>query len=318
MTYLLIIAGLILLTGGGDLLVRGSVAAARRLGVSPMIIGLTLVGFGTSTPELVTSLQAAFAGSPGVAVGNVVGSNIANILLILGLSALIYPIVCDRKAVAWDGGVAAVAAVALSAAAWTLGYDRWIGLIFLGALAAYLTTTWLRERRGGAPEEAALHAREADVVAQSGMGVVLSLAMALIGIALTILGARFLVTGAISVATELGVPDTVIGLTIVAVGTSLPELVTSLIAAIKKEGDIALGNILGSNIFNVFAILGLTALIKPMAAPADIAGFDTFVMLGATGLLLFFAFTGRRLSRWEGAAMMILYGGYIAMLATRL
>ncbi|WP_022699031.1 calcium/sodium antiporter [Euryhalocaulis caribicus] len=312
-----IIAGLVFLTVGGDALVRGSVATARRLGVSPMIIGLTLVGFGTSTPELVTSLQAAFAGSPGVAVGNVVGSNIANFLLILGVSALVFPVVCDRRALGWDGLIAAGAAIALTLAALTVGFDRWVGLAFVALLAGYLFATWLRERGGVAPEEADLHVREGGVVGEGAAPLWRSLLIAFAGIVITILGARFLVFGAIEVARGFSVPETVIGLTIVAVGTSLPELVTSLIAAFRKESDIALGNVLGSNIFNVLAILGVTAMIRPMEAPADIAGTDVWVMLAATALVLFFAFTNRKISRLEGGVMVLLYATYIGLLAIR-
>jgi len=312
-----IAAGLVFLTFGGDSLVRGAAGAARQLGVSPMVIGLTLVGFGTSTPELVTSLQAAFAGSPGVAVCNVVGSNIANILLILGLAALVFPIACDRRAITWDGGVAAFAAIALTAAAWTAGFDRWVGAVFLALLIAYLAATWLRERGGGAPQEADLHAREAELASAPAGRLWVNLLLAIGGIAITIAGARLLVTGAIGAAGAFGVSETVIGLTIVAIGTSLPELVTSLIAALRRQSDLALGNILGSNIFNVFAILGVTALARPMAAPPDILRVDVWVMLGATALLLLFATTGRRLARWEGAALLALYLAYLAALTLR-
>lgn len=312
-----ILAGLILLTLGGDALVRGSVSVARRLGVSPMVIGLTLVGFGTSTPELVTSLQAAFSGAPGLAVGNVVGSNIANVLLILGISAMIFPMICDRRALRWDGAVAAIAALALAAAAWTVGYERWVGVIFLILLAAYLCATWLRERGGRAPEEADLRAREAETAGNSGGAIWLSLMIAAAGIAGTVVGAKLLVFGAIEIARTFAVPETVIGLTIVAIGTSLPELVTAVVAALRKQSDIALGNVLGSNIFNVFAILGITAVARPMQAPPDIAGGDMWVMLGATAIMLGFAVTGRRISRLEGAAMLTLYASYMALLALR-
>jgi cation:H+ antiporter len=310
-----LVAGFVLLVLGGETLVRGSVATATRLGLSPLFIGIVLVGFGTSSPELVTSLQAAFAGSPGIAVGNVVGSNIANILLILGLGALLLPIVCDPKAFYRDGTVVGVSALILAGVVMIGHLDRWTGLAFVAALLAYIVFTYVKESR--TPDEAAaLHEAEAALqVGDKPMRLPLALALAIGGIGLTIYGAKLLVDGAITLAATYGVSEAVIGLTVVAVGTSLPELVTAIIAAIKKHGDVAFGNILGSNIYNTFGILGITAAVHPLDVPFEIIEFDIWVMLVATVLLLFFAVSGWVVSRREGAVLLGLYVLYLAILA---
>jgi cation:H+ antiporter len=310
-----LVAGFVLLVLGGETLVRGSVATATRLGLSPLFIGIVLVGFGTSSPELVTSLQAAFAGSPGIAVGNVVGSNIANILLILGLGALLLPIACDPKAFYRDGTVVGVSALILAGVVMIGHLDRWTGLAFVAALLAYIVFTYVKESR--APDEAAaVHAGEAALkLGGEPMRLPLALALAIGGIGLTVYGAKLLVDGAIELAATYGVSEAVIGLTVVAVGTSLPELVTAVIAAIKKHGDVAFGNILGSNIYNTFGILGITAAVHPLDVPFEIIEFDIWVMLVATVLLLFFAVSGWVVSRREGAVLLGLYVLYIGVLA---
>jgi cation:H+ antiporter len=305
--------GLVLLVSGGELLVRGSVSLARRLGVSPLLIGLTLVGFGTSTPELITSLQAALAGSSGIALGNVVGSNIANVLLILGAAAAIAPLACRPAAFYRDGAVLSGSALACAAAALGGTVGRVSGATFLVLLIAYVVFTYLRERR--APDAAAMHAHEADLAAPVPKSPWLALPFAVGGIALSILGARFLVAGAIGFAAAAGISEAVIGLTVVAIGTSLPELVTSVVAALRRQGDIAVGNIVGSNIYNVLGILGLTVLVQPLGVPQEILRLDLWVMLAATALLIAFAVTGWRVSRMEGGLLLIGYLAYLAVLA---
>lgn len=297
--FLLIALGFVGLLLGGNWLVDGAVRLARRMGVSPLVIGLTLVGFGTSMPELVTSLQAAFAGSPGIAIGNVIGSNIANILLILGLTCAVSPMIVGRASLMRDGGVmlattlAAVALILYGEVTRTAG-----GLLVLG-LIIYLIVA-LRSP-GDVPTEDLPAADETPV-----WRAVLTL---LGGLAVTIFAARALVSGAVSVAADFGVSEALIGVTVVAVGTSLPELVTSVIAARRGQADMALGNIIGSNIFNVLGILGVTALIRPMEVPAQFAGLDVWVLGAATLALLIMARTGLRISRGEGA---LLLGGYCA------
>lgn len=305
--------GLALLVIGGEVLVRGASSAARRLGVSPLVIGLTLVGFGTSSPELVTSLQAAFAGSPGIAIGNVVGSNISNALLILGVTALIAPIAVDRRAFFRDGPVLAIVT---GAAVWALfqgELTRRMGAVAVGVLLVYVLVVWLLERRRPAPEGERI---EDEAKLRSGLRASpwLGLALAVAGIGVTVYGAGLLVGGAVDLARSMGVSDTVVGLTIVAVGTSMPELVTSVIAALKKEGDVALGNVVGSNLYNLLGILGLTAVVKPIPVPAQLLGVDVWVLAAATALLVLCALRNMRISRREGLLLVGGYGAYMAWL----
>ena len=249
MILFLLTAGLLLLVVGGELLVRGAVAIAKWLRVSPLLIGLTLVGFGTSTPELVTSLQAALEGSPGIAVGNVVGSNIANILFILGISALIFPVAVSKAAFRRDGVVLALAVFMCLGAVLFGELERIIGSVLVMFLIAYIVLAFIQERQS----LAAVGTEPTSTTRNTQIWLQFLLLVA--GLALTILGARLLVSSAIDIAARLQVPDTIVGLTIVAVGTSLPELVTSLMAAFRKQGDLAFGNIIGSNIYNIFGIL---------------------------------------------------------------
>ena len=288
---------------------RGAVALASRLGVSPLLIGLTVVGFGTSTPELVTSLQAAFNNAPGIAVGNVVGSNTANILLILGVGALIAPLAVGREAFRRDGTVLVIATVAAIAVVLSGTLSRGAGLLLVLGLVAYLVFAYFSER--DAPSEALPDGVEKPLRT----GLPLALAYALGGILVTVLGARFLVGGATDLATAWGVSDAVIGLTIVAVGTSLPELVTAVVASVRRQPDVAFGNVVGSNIYNVLGILGATALIRPIPVPEQISGFDVWIMAGATLALLAVAITGWRITRAEGAALLATYLAYVGWLA---
>jgi cation:H+ antiporter len=304
--------GFVLLLGGGEALVRGSVGVALRLGLSPLVIGLTLVGFGTSAPELVACIQAALAGAPGIAVGNIVGSNIANILLILGAAAVIAPIVTTRQAFQRDGPVLIGASLLLLAVILSGAIGRWSGAAFLVLLAGYLGYTYVTERR--APDAAAeVYAAEAAEVAPRSASLTLSLLLALGGIAVVVYGADLLVAAAIVVARDFGVSEAVIGLTLVAVGTSLPELATSVIAAFRRHGDVAFGNIVGSNIFNALGITGATALVAPIAVPGEIIRLDVWVMMATAVLLVLFAVSGWRVSRWEGAVCLIAYAGYLVV-----
>jgi len=302
---LLILGGLAGLVIGGELLVRGAVRTAGALGVSPLIIGLTLVGFGTSTPELVTSVQAALLGSPGVAVGNIVGSNICNILLILGVAALIRPVDAEPRGLRRDGpALAAATLIGLAAILWgDLG--RVVGAGFVAALLGYLLWLYASERR---------RADAANDPAPERKGLWSGLPLTLAGLALVVIGADWLVTAAIALAQVWQVSDSLIGLTIVAVGTSLPELTASVAAAARGRGDVALGNIVGSNIFNILGILGVTALVEPLAAPAEIIAFDVWVMVAATAALILVAATGARVTRGEGALLLGGYGVYLGAL----
>ncbi len=305
MVYIELIVGFVLLVAGGDLLVRGAVSTARHLGVSPLLIGITLVGFGTSTPELVTSIEAALVDSPGIAVGNVVGSNIANILLILGVAALMRPIDTPRKSFRRDGGMALMATLACTAVILAGFLSRPAGLALVTALVAYMVYSYRCERISESAEEPK----------EKPLSPWLAILLTLAGLGIVIFGARLLVFAAIDLAEAAGVSETIIGLTIVAIGTSLPELITSIMAAIRKESDVAFGNIVGSNIYNVFGILGVTALVQPIPMPPEIIRLDVWVMVGATILMLVFAATSWRLSRGEGATLLAAYTSYIGYLA---
>jgi cation:H+ antiporter len=322
-SYVLVVGGLVLLMVGGELLVRGAVRLAAGLGVSPLVVGLTVVGFGTSTPELVTSVQAAFSGTPGIAVGNIVGSNVANILLIVGLSALIFPIRVSSAALRRDGAVLLGAAVvfALLSAVGPLG--RVVGLGFLLALVTYLVYIVHVERQAapeayGAVHDKALALEEVDAgvvpPARDRARSVVSVTFCLAGLVLLVAGGSLLVSGAVALARQMGVSDAIIGLTIVAVGTSLPELITSLVAASRKHADVAFGNIVGSNIYNILGIGGVTALLAPITVPAQIVSFDNVVMVAASIVLMLCSWTGLRIGRREGAMLLAGYVLYVFVL----
>lgn len=305
---LAIAGGLLLLVVGGDALVRGAAQIARRLGVSPLVVGIVLVGFGTSTPELVTSLVAAGAGSPGIAVGNVVGSNTANLLLILGLAALLRPIPATPLAFKRDGAALAVSALLCLAAVWAGRMGRLAGAAFLVALGVYIAVAIKTEpRREGDAEPAPDRVGRLPLAAQA--------AIFGAGLGATVLGARLLVGGAIGIARAAGISETVIGVTIVAIGTSLPELTASAIAAARRRPEIALGNIMGSSIYNVLGILGVTAVVHPIEVPPEILARDIWVMLAATAALLICPLTRWRIGRAHGAVLLGAYAAYLAVLA---
>ncbi|MCE0507268.1 calcium/sodium antiporter [Roseivivax sp. GX 12232] len=318
--WLPLLGGLVLLVAGGEFLVRGAVQVATALRVSPLVIGLTLVGFGTSTPELVTSVQAALSDAPGIAYGNIVGSNIANILLIVGCAALISPMVVASSALKRDGAVMLAVALIFAGLAALMPMGRLIGLAFVLALALYIYMAFRQERAAseanhGAVYDKSLALQETDAAltpeGTPRRALMISGLIALAGLVLVVFGGRFLVTGAVSLARSFEISETVIGLTIVAVGTSMPELVTSVVAGLRKQGDVAFGNIVGSNIYNILGIGGFTALIAPGPVPVEILRFDNLVMLGVSVTLVAFAWTGLRIARSEGA---VLLAGYVAYL----
>ena len=311
MTYFLIIAGFALLLFGGESVVRGSVALAQRLGVSPLIIGLTIVGFGTSLPEMVVSVNAALVGSPGLAVGNVVGSNIANILLILGVAAVIAPIAVHPGAVKRDLlGMSAATLVYVG-----LGMSGqivfWQGVLMLIALMSYIGFTVWHDNKSN-DEAAEMHRDEAAEMGEIPLRTVSIAGIIIVGLFAVVVGAEWLVTGATTLATEFGVPEEVIGLTVVAIGTSLPELATSIVAAYRGHSDVCVGNVLGSNLFNLFGITGVTALFAPLPFSDKIVSFDLWILLAATAIIIPFMLTGRRISRPEGIVLLILYVSFIA------
>jgi cation:H+ antiporter len=299
--YLLIVLGLAGLFVGGEWLVRGGAAIALRFALPPLLIGLTVVGFGTSTPELLVSVDAALRGAPDIAIGNVVGSNIANILLIVGLTALVWPIRVSVGTLRRDTTVMMLSAIALVPLFIAGGIGRLTGAILLAGLVAYLVWAY---RSSSAESDA-----EAPEIAPRPLWK--SVAFVLLGLVALVFGARFLVNGAVSIARDFGISEAFIGLSIVAVGTSLPELATSLIAAFRRQSEIAIGNVVGSNIFNVLCILGITAMIQPIPVAGRFATFDLPVMIAVSAALTFLLLTRPVIGRGAGAALLAAYAVYL-------
>jgi cation:H+ antiporter len=308
MDYLFIFAGFVLLFAGGEGLVRGSVSIAERLGLSKLLIGLTIVGFGTSAPELIVSVKAAMAGASSIALGNVVGSNIANVLLIIGTAALIYPISGWKRTAMRDALVMALAALALFGLVRGESIGRLEGAALLACLAAYLLASYWLELREKGPTVFEEETEEFETPAVRRMWV--AALMVLVSIGVLMAGANLLVLGAVNIASALGVSDAVIGLTVVAVGTSLPELATGIVAAFRKHADVVLGNVIGSNIFNVLAILGTTAAIAPIGISPRFPAFDAPLMLIVMCLLVFLLFATRKIGRAFGGVMLLAYIAY--------
>lgn len=299
--------GLVLTFGGAEAFVRAAASIAARLGVPPLIIGLTIVAWGTSAPELVVSTVAAWNGQGGIGVGNVVGSNIFNIAVILGLAALLCPVRVHAQLVRLDIPIMVGVSILLAALLLDGGVSRLdAGLLFAGVLAY----TVFSFRAGAAQPPPEVEAEFAQGVPPRHRHLAVDVGLFIAGLAMLIGGSRALVTGAVAIAQSLGVSETVIGLTIVAAGTSLPELATSTVAAIRKQPDIAVGNVVGSNIFNVLGILGIAGLVAPMSAP-DLSRIDLGAMLAFAVLLFPLARSGFVVKRWEGALLLAPYGAYL-------
>jgi len=310
--FLFVAGGLVLLFVGGESLVRGSVALAERLGLSKLMIGLTIVGFGTSAPEMLVSVDAALKDAPEIALGNVVGSNIANVLLIVGVAAVIVPIAGWRRTAVRDALVAGVVALALYGLVQGQAITRPEGMTLIAVLTVYLWASYWLERRDRNSSVIEREVEEFEGLPQKRPWVAPILTIG--GIALLVIGADLLVEGSVSIARRFGVPDAVIGLSLVAVGTSLPELATAIVAAVRRHSDVVLGNVIGSNIFNVLAILGVTAVIHPIEVSARFREFDTLVMLAAACLLLMLLVLVSRIGRLWGIGMLVLYAAYMAFL----
>ncbi|MEF8734596.1 MAG: calcium/sodium antiporter [Candidatus Accumulibacter meliphilus] len=312
------IPGLIALIVGAELLVRGASKLALSFGISPLVVGLTVVAFGTSAPELAVSVQSAWSGQVDIALGNVVGSNIFNVLFILGLSALIAPLLVHRQLIRQEVPMM----VALSLLLWLLasdgGISRGDGLLLVSLLLAYTFLVIRQSRReslAGAPLASELPppvdggpAWDAHWLAQ--------LLLVAAGMTLLVLGSNWLVEAAVTLARRLGMSEVVVGLTIVAAGTSLPEVATSVMAAVRGQRDIAVGNVVGSNIFNILAVLGISASIAPgdLLVPASLLAFDLPVMVVVAGACLPIFFTGHLIARWEGALFLAYYAAYTTYL----
>ena len=311
MTFLQIAAGFVLLLLGAEFLVRGAVALARRLKVSPMVIGMTIVAYGTTAPELVVSLEAALTDAPAIAVGNVIGSNIANILLILGTAAVIYPIACKPEALMRDGAVMLGAAILMVVLGLTGAITAVQGAVMLLALIGLTLYAYWSERRNSASAD--LLSREAEEFAEWPRSLWPSLLAVIGGIASVVFGAQILVAAAVELARDFGISEAVIGLTLVAVGTSLPELATAAVAAYRRHADIAIGNVVGANTYNILAILGVVSMVEPLTIPAQIVAFDIWFMLAATVVLLATILARGGLSRAVGAGFLAVYGVYLVV-----
>lgn len=313
-----LIGGLVLLVGGGELLVRGASQLSLALHVSPLVVGLTVVAFGTSSPELAVSLESAFLGNADIAIGNIVGSNIFNVLFILGLSSLIIPLAVSSKLVQRDVPVMILASLLVLVVAWDGYVGRWEGLLLFAGILAY-TAYCIRESRQEPPQVVEEFGHAWPAKGGRKRQVVLQLVMVAIGLSLLVAGAKLFVAGSVSIANRLGVSDLVIGVTVVAIGTSLPEVMTSIVAAIRGERDIAVGNVVGSNIFNILGVLGLSSAIsrESIEVSSVALSFDVPVMIGVAMACLPIFFTGHLISRWEGVLFLLLYATYTIYLILR-
>lgn len=307
-----LIVGLVLLYFGAEFLVKGSANLATKMGVSALVVGLTVVAFGTSAPELVVSIKSGLAGKGDLAVGNVVGSNIFNIALILGLTALVRPVKVHLNVLKIDTPIMVGCSILLLIFLLDSGISRFEGIVLTLGVIIYTTTTIFFAWKSG-ETKIDYPFEQITPIPEKKHNPIIDVILTIIGMGLLVFGSRFFVDGAIDIARFLGVSEAIIGLTIVAGGTSLPELATSILAAVKKESDIAIGNIVGSNIFNILAILGISSLITPMHAPG-IDQISICFMLGISVLLLPFMRTGFVLNRLEGAIFLLLYGGYMVYL----
>ncbi len=310
MAYFLVLSGFALLIVGGEIMVRGAVAIARYLDVSPIVVGLTIVAIGTSAPELSVSIDAVLRGAPDIATGNVVGSNLSNILLVLGVAALIKPIKVVPQLIRRDGMMMVASAALLTALAQTGSIGFVTGIAMVGIYVVYLGFCyWAEQVKGDPSQELTL----AEVDEHSGVPqkLIFSVGMFLIGLAGVIGGADLLVQGAVTLARDFGLSEAVIALSVVAIGTSLPELAVSVIAAFRGRSDVAVGNIIGSNISNVLLILGTTSMVASIDFAAQIARFDSWFMLLVTVALIPVLVTGKTISRVEAAIFLTIYVIYI-------
>lgn len=319
MAILLFLVALVLLVVGAELLVRGAAQLAFRVGISPLVVGLTVVAFGTSAPEMAVSVKGALVGQAAIALGNVVGSNIFNVLAILGLSALVVPLTVSSRLLRADVPLMIGISCAMLALGWNGEISRLEGIVLFTGIVIYTVVLIYLSRKETVAAQAQL---ETPPPTGRRLPIVLDLAFIVAGLAMLVLGSRWLVNSAIMFAQWLGVSELVIGLTVVAAGTSLPELVTSVVAGLRGERDIAVGNIVGSNIFNILAVLGMSAIVAPDGVEVARAAlsFDIPVMIAVAFICLPIFFTGGGIARWEGGlllAMYAIYTTYLILAATQ-
>jgi cation:H+ antiporter len=316
-TWLWLGVGLAVLTAGAELLVRGAVAVAAAMRVSPLVIGLTVVAFGTSAPELVVSLRSAFAGQGEIAIGNVIGSNVFNILVILGLSAVIVPLRVDRQLIRLDVPLMIAVSIAVYGMSLDGSIDRLEGGLLAAGLVAYTVWSIRKSRQENNPAVIGEYASEfAEKTPSTPGGTLLNLVMLVAGLGMLVAGADLFVDSAVVLARRWGFSELVIGLTLVAAGTSLPEVATSVVAALKGERDIAVGNVVGSNLFNMMCVLGFTGLLSPGGIPVGTEAItqDLPVMVLVALACLPVFLIGHTINRWEGAVLLAFYGLYVTAL----
>lgn len=291
---------------GGEILVKGAVECALRFRISKLVVGMTVVSFGTSAPELVVSLEAAYKGFPDISMGNVIGSNIANLALVLGLTSIVFPIAVSKNSIRFDWPVMMLVTVIFYFLILDGDLGRMEGAVLVFILIAFSTFLIWKSRR-----ENSLSVIDADDVEDSGSPLWKSILFVLFGAGALAFGSEWLVEGAVEVAHRFGVSDLVISVTIVAFGTSAPELITSLMAAFRKHADISIGNLVGSNIFNIALVLGVTGIMKPIDVSPTILNFDIYWFLAISFIILPFMLNKRKILRWEGALLFVSYVAYI-------
>ncbi|WP_234369158.1 calcium/sodium antiporter [Brumimicrobium mesophilum] len=308
---LLIVLGLALLIAGGEFLVKGAVGVAAKARLSKLVIGMTVVSFGTSSPELLVSLQSASEGLPELAIGNVIGSNIANLALVLGVTVLIFPMPVARNTIRFDWPMMMIASVLFYVFALNLQIERWEGLLMFTILIAFITFIIIKSRKSNGPNTTEIPEME-ELVANISIGK--NLVFIAIGLVGLYFGSTWLIDGAKAIAEDAGISKHVIGITIIAFGTSVPELATSCVAAYKKETDISVGNLIGSNIFNILAVLGLTAIVQPIAIEEIVMSWDVLWMIGIALILLPMMVYRRKVGRFSGFILLGIYVTYIISL----
>ena len=306
-SVLLILLACLILFAGAEFLVRGGASLALKLGLTPLVVGLTVVAFGTSMPELIVSLKAAMIGQSDIAIGNVVGSNIFNIAMILGLAAVVYPVSTHLQVLRWDAPLLVGVTLLVPLTFLDGSVSRFEGIVLALATVAY---TWWAVRMAKKDEKLG-HEAHVDIPEIKERGSIFTDVLKIVaGLGVLVFGSQLLVVHAVKIAEALGVSEAVIGLTIIAAGTSMPELATSVVAAFRKQSDIALGNVLGSNLFNILFVLGGSAAVHPVRT-SGLQTVDLWMMIGITVVLLPMLFTGKRLSRGEGLVLVACYGGYL-------
>jgi cation:H+ antiporter len=316
MDYLFLILGLVVLIVGGEFLVKGAVGCSAAFKISPLVIGMTVVSFGTSAPELLVSLQSALDGNPGIAIGNVVGSNIANIALVLGITVIIFPIIAERQTKFIDYPMMLLACILFYVFALDNVIELYEGIILFGILVSFTTYLVVNSRKKTKKAEADADDDDDEYKDALKFPIWKSIVFLLLGLVALYFGSEWFVDGAVGIAEVLleGNPDkdSIIGVTVVAFGTSAPELVASIVAAVRKQSDISLGNLIGSNIFNVFAVIGITSIVKPIGVSDQVLEFDMYWMLGIMLLLIPILLLGKRVGRFKGV---LLFGSYVAYVA---